>query len=361
MSTLRKTPLHETHIALGAKMTPFGGFEMPVQYEGIIKEYTACRENVAVFDTSHMGEFIFKGDLEASGINHAVTMDLIKLPVGKCKYGFILNEQGTIVDDIIVYKLADDKLMIVVNAGHEECDFNQISQCLSGDCLFENISDKIAKIDVQGPEAARVLESPYDEVLNLKFFGFTCVDDYGENFILSRTGYTGELGFEIYCDADKAENIWDFLIDEGVTPAGLGARDVLRLEKGYSLYGNDITLETTPLEANLGFFLARDKDFVGKAALDTQKETGFPKRLVPLKSATRRSPRNGFDLMQGDTKIGHVTSGVFSPKLGYSIALGYVDKELEVGTKVEAFDGRAKIEMEITTLPFLEGGSLKKL
>lgn len=358
---MKQTPLTEKHTALNAKMTDFGGWNMPLQYDGILKEYAYCRDGAAMFDTGHMGELLFKGNLESSGINEATTVDVLKLPVGKCKYGFILNEKGGIEDDIIVYKMAEDELMIVVNAGTTGNDYALIENRLKEGGTLDNISDVTAKLDIQGPLAKEKLAPLFGDALEgLPFFGFVQTLLYDKPCILSRTGYTGELGYEVYCDAQSVQTLWDALLEAGVKPAGLGARDVLRLEMGYSLYGSDLDTTTTPVEANLHFFIGFEREFVGKEVLVEQKENGASRYLQPFKSASRRSPRHGQKIMQDGQEIGEVTSGVFSPKLGYGIGLGYMSQKLEEGTALVLDDGRSQIEVSVCGLPFYTGGSLKQ-
>lgn len=229
MAELKRTSLYEKHKELNAKNIGFCGWEMPVQYEGILKEHKACREEAAIFDTSHMGEFFFEGNILFSGINNTVTVDLLTLPIGKCKYGFILNEEGGVIDDMIAYKAAEDRIMFVVNASRIDIDFKTMNDQLDNG-TFTNASDSTSKIDIQGPKSKQILESffqvNFDE---LKFFSFTEADIMDTYGLISRTGYTGELGYELYVDNQVAPKVWDKLIKLGATPAGLGARDVLRL------------------------------------------------------------------------------------------------------------------------------------
>ncbi len=268
MEELKRTVLFDKHNELNARNVGFCGWEMPVQYEGVIKEHDACRNAAALFDISHMGEFFYEGDIENSGINSATTTDFVKLPVGKCKYGFLLNEKGGVIDDLIVYKLDPTHLMFVVNAARIDVDFEQIkSHIKSG--TFENRSDITSKIDIQGPKSKEILQqiTPF-ELGELGYFGFRETMLLGSKAIVSRTGYTGELGYELYVSNDIAPALWDKLIELGAVPAGLGARDVLRLEKGYSLYGHELDVDTTPAEAGIDMFVQYDShDFIGKEAL----------------------------------------------------------------------------------------------
>lgn len=355
MEELLKTPLYEKQKALNSKNVGFCGWDMPIQYDGIIAEHGYCRNDVALFDTSHMGEFFFKGDIEKSAINAAVSIDIEVLPVGKCKYGFLLNDEGGVIDDLIVYKLQTDELMIVVNASRAAIDFKTLSSRIKVGTLNDR-SLEFAKLDVQGPNSKKTLQKYFDINLDeLKFFSFVQTKIFGNDCLLSRTGYTGEMGFELYIDAQTSNKIWDALITEGVKPAGLGARDALRLEMGYSLYGNDLTEEITPLEANLGMFVNLKRDYVGRAALSKQKEEGLSRILIPFKTTSRRSARKDFEVYQNDKKIGFVTSAAFSPVLNVGIGLAMVDiDKFNEETAFELKDKRGSIPANKTTLPFIE-------
>lgn len=355
MSELKRTSLYEKHKALGAKNIGFCGWEMPVQYEGILKEHKACRQDVAIFDTSHMGEFFFEGNLLFSGINDTVTVDLLKLPIGKCKYGFILNEKGGVIDDMIVYKADEDRLMFVVNASRIDEDFKTMNAQLHNGVLT-NASNTTSKIDVQGPKSKKILEDIL--MINLEklsYFSFTEADIMGSYGLISRTGYTGELGYELYLDNEIAPKIWDKLIKAGATPAGLGARDVLRLEMGYSLYGHELDENTTPLEAGLEYFVQYSSHFRGKDALEEQKQKGVFKKLIAFKTNSKRAPREGFEIIQDEKVIGKVTSGTYSPSLENGIGLGYVETALfDTNKTIEIKNERGSMQVECTTLPFLK-------
>ena len=355
MEKLKRTALFKKHEALQAKNIGFCGWEMPVQYESVIKEHDACRNAAALFDISHMGEFIFEGDIATSGVNSATTTDFVKLPIGRCKYGFLLNEKGGVIDDLIVYKLNENKLMFVVNAARIDIDFKQIkSHIKSG--TFKNISDITSKIDIQGPKSKEILQkiAPFD-LGELKYFGFKESTLLGKPAIISRTGYTGELGYELYTDNETAPQLWDKLISLGAYPAGLGARDVLRLEKGYSLYGHELNEETTPIEAGLeNFMQIETHDFTGKDALLKQKKEGIKKKIIPFVTKSRRSPRNGYDIYQNGEKIGVVTSGTFSPSLGSGIGLGFVDTDkYDKNCEIEIKTERGSMPAYPAKLPFI--------
>ena len=355
MSELFRTSLYDLHKELNARNVSFCGWEMPVQYESIIKEHDACRNSAALFDISHMGEFFFKGDIKNSGVNESVTHDLVKLPVGKCKYGFLLNERGGIIDDLIIYKLGEDELMFVVNAARTDIDYKTIKNRLSSG-EFINRSKEISKIDIQGPKSKEMLREFVEVDLDeLKYFSFEQSKFDGFSCLVSRTGYTGELGYELYMSNDKAKEVWKKLMAKGATPAGLGARDLLRLEMGYSLYGNELNEDTTPLEANLSMFVKFDTDFVGKEALLKQKEEGIKRLILPFRSLNRRAPKHGDKIYQDDKLIGEVTSGAYSPSLGYGIALGMFELDkYDENKEFETRNERGSLKVQKDTLPFLK-------
>lgn len=358
---LQHTPLHTQHRALGALMAPFGGWDMPIQYEGIIAEHRWCREQAALFDICHMGEFLFKGDLVASGLEDMFTFSVTAIPTGRSKYGFLLNEQGGIIDDLIVFRMADDQAMIVVNAATAPNDFKVIQSRLSGG-EFTDVTAQTAKLDLQGPKSREVLVDLLGSwVAEIPYFKFVQQTVLGVPAIVSRTGYTGELGYEIFLPAEKVAELWDkLLVDPRVKPAGLGARDVLRLEVGYSLYGSDIDEATTPLEADLGVFVKMNKQFVGKEALLQQQGQQHKKVKVAFKVCSRRTPRHGFGIYEGEQQIGEVTSGVFSPMLGCGIGLGYVEPSYAaLGTVLTIKQDRAVMEAVVCRTPFYEQGSVR--
>jgi aminomethyltransferase len=354
MEELLKTPLYDRQKELNTKNVSFCGWDMPIQFDGIIAEHGHCRNDVAMFDTSHMGEFFFKGDIKTSGINEATSVNVEALAIGKCKYGFLLNEQGGVIDDLIIYRLSDDELMIVVNAATRENDLKVLKSRIS-DATLEDKSMEYAKLDVQGPNSKAILEKYFGTQLDeLGFFSFTQTKVFDSDCILSRTGYTGELGFELYVDSETAVKLWDALIADGAKPAGLGSRDILRLEMGYSLYGNDLSETITPLEANLGKFVNLQRDYVGKEALAKQKEEGLKRILLPFKTTTRRSARKDFEVYQNDKKVGFVTSGAFSPILNVGVGLAMVDVDgFDETQSFELRDARSSIEANVASLPFI--------
>jgi len=355
MENLLRTPLYEKQLEAKCKMAPFAGWEMPIQFDGIIAEHGYCRNDVALFDTSHMGEFFFKGDIKTSGINEATSINIDALKIRKCKYGFLLSKRGTVIDDLIIYRLSEDELMIVVNASRVSIDFKTITSRLKSGTL-DNRSNQVAKLDLQGPNSKHVLQKYFDINLDdLGFFSFAQAKVFEKDCLLSRTGYTGELGFELYMDGETAKQLWDVLINnEGVKPAGLGARDALRLEIGYSLYGNDLSEEITPLEANLSMFVNLTRKYVGKDALVAQKEKGLDRILIPFKTTSRRSARKDFKVYQDGVKIGFVTSAAFSPALNVGIGLAMVDLDrFDESRSFELRSQRGAIEANKASLPFI--------
>lgn len=361
METLKNTPLTGEHVRLNALMAPFGGWNMPIQYEGIIAEHRWCREQAALFDICHMGEFLFKGDIVASGLEDVFTFSVASIPVGRSRYGFLLNEQGCVIDDLIVFRLAEDEAMVVVNAATIDNDFAVISARLSGGD-FRDISAETGKLDIQGPLSRDVLVAAFGaEIGQIPYFKFVRMRILGVDAIVSRTGYTGELGYEIFLPANKAHELWALLLADGrVKPAGLGARDVLRLEVGYSLYGSDIDENTTPLEAGLGAFVNFDKEFVGKKALIAQRQKGLKRVKVAFQVTSRRSPRHHYDICFEGAPVGTVTSGVFSPMLGCGIGIGFVTPEIAtLGAPLTIRHDKVSMEATVVELPFYKGGSLR--
>ena len=361
MESLQQTPLCSRHRDLKALMAPFGGWDMPIQYEGIIAEHAWCRSKAALFDICHMGEFIFQGDFEAAGLEDVFTFSVKTIPLGRSRYGFLLNEQGGIIDDLIVFRLAEDKVMIVVNAATADNDYAVIGSRLRGGA-FSNITAATGKLDLQGPLAREVLVAAFgDEIAAIPYFKFISMKILGCDAIVSRTGYTGELGYEIFLPAEKTAELWDLLLqDDRVRPAGLGARDVLRLEVGYSLYGSDIDEATTPLEAGLEGFVNFDKCFVGREALLKQKAQGLSRQKVAFQVSGRRSPRHHYEIFCGEQQVGSVTSGVFSPMLACGVGIGFVTTgQYPPGTPLSIRHERVSMEATVCELPFFKGGSLR--
>jgi aminomethyltransferase len=362
MEDLKNTPLVREHERLKALMAPFGGWNMPIQYEGILAEHKWCREKAALFDICHMGEFHFKGDLAADGLDDVFTFSVSSIPVGRSRYGFLLNADGGVIDDLIVFRLAEDEAMVVVNAATIANDFAVIRSRLKSGASFSDISAATGKLDLQGPLAREVLVAAFGpEIAGIPYFKFTRMAILGVPAIVSRTGYTGELGYEIFLPADKVKELWDLLLgDERVKPAGLGARDVLRLEVGYSLYGSDIDEATTPLEAGLATFVNFAKQFVGREALLRQQGEGLPRVKAAFRVNSRRSPRHHYEICFEGEPVGTVTSGVFSPMLGCGVGIGFVKPEVAViGAPLVIRHGNVSMEATVCELPFYKDGSLR--
>jgi aminomethyltransferase len=332
---MKVTPFTQKHIALGAKMAEFAGYNMPISYSGINDEHATVRRVAGIFDVSHMGEFILKGDQALDLIQRVTSNDASKLTAGKAQYSCLPNEQGGIVDDLLVYCIEPNKVyMLVVNASNIEKDWNWIVKHNSGKAELHNISDKTCLLAVQGPSATKILQPLTDmDIMNLSYYTFTKGKFAGvDNVLVSATGYTGAGGVEIYFE-DKdgdAEKIWDAILStggpQGLKPIGLGARDTLRLEMGFCLYGNDIDDTTTPLEGGLGWITKFTKDFTAKSILEKQKASGLTRKLVGFVMVDKGIPRHNYEIKDAaGNKIGYVTSGTQSPTLQNAIGMGYVD------------------------------------
>lgn len=356
---LKKTAFYNKNIAAGAKMVPFAGFEMAVQYTGLTAEHNNVRTNVGMFDVSHMGEFFVKGPEAAKLVQYLTTNNVEKLTPGKIQYSCMPNKTGGIVDDLLVYCLAENEYMLVVNGACLDKDWAWVNENNSFDCTVENRSEEISLLAVQGPNAAKSLQQFTEVNLSeLTYYTFTtgtfCKQ---ENIIISATGYTGAGGFEIYMPNAVAEQIWDALLEANIQPAGLGARDTLRLEMGFCLYGNDIDETTSPLEAGLGWITKFDAPFVNSENLQKQKEEGITKRLVGFELQDRGIPRQGYAICDADgNKIGRVTSGTMSPSTGKAIGLGYVPKALmKAGNEIYIEVRKKLLKAEVVKLPFYKG------
>lgn len=355
-----KTPLYDIHLSLNAKIAPFGGWLMPIQYSGIIEEHNWVRQNAGLFDICHMGEFIIQADLAKSNLNDLVTINLEGMPLRACRYGFMLNEQGGIIDDLLVYRIGNVEWMVVVNAATTNGDFAHLQKHLNKATRLENISQSLGKLDLQGPLAVEVADLIGLGIKGLRYYTFDYFTLLGEKIIISRTGYTGELGYELYMPNNKIPQLWQKILnDQRVKPIGLGARDTLRLEMGYSLYGQDIDKNTTPLEAGLNHFIDWDKEFIGKAALLKQKQKGISRRLIYFVADSRRSPRHNYRIIHKGQDIGAVTSGSFSPSLGFGIGMGYVSDEISPAQEIVLKHEAVSISAKVTCKPFYKNGSAK--
>lgn len=367
---MKKTALYDKHAALGAKIVPFAGYEMPVSYVGIIEEHNSVRNAVGVFDVSHMGEFIVKGSQALDLIQKVTSNDASKLEIGDIQYSCLPNDKGGIVDDLLVYRLSEDKCsegerayMLVVNASNIEKDWNWINSHNKFDVKLTDISENTSLLAVQGPKAAEALQALTEiDLKSMKYYTFNkCIFAGIDNVLISATGYTGAGGFEIYVENNDAQKLWDAIFaagkDFGIQPIGLGARDTLRLEMGFCLYGNDIDDSTSPIEAGLGWITKLKKgDFVGREFCVNHKENGSERKLVGFVVNDKRPARHGYSVMDAaGNEIGIVTSGSTSPTLGYPVALAYVKTAFSALDTTIFIDVRGKaIEAKVCALPFLK-------
>ncbi len=360
---MKNTALSAVHEALGAKMVPFAGYNMPVSYEGVNIEHETVRNGVGVFDVSHMGEFLITGPNALELIQKVTSNDAAKLVDGQAQYSCLPNADNGIVDDLIVYRLNEEKWLLVVNASNIEKDWNWISSHNTMGAEMRDLSEDYSLLAIQGPKAAEAMQSLTSvDLENIKFYTFEVADFAGiEHVIISATGYTGSGGFEIYCKNSEVAQIWEKVFeagaDWGIKPIGLAARDTLRLEMGYCLYGNDITDTTSPIEAGLGWITKFTKDFVNSENLKKEKERGPERRLVAFELNDRGIPRQGYDIVDGQGKtIGAVTSGTMSPSLGKGIGLGYVPTIMkDVGTQINIQIRKNAVPATIVKLPFYKG------
>jgi aminomethyltransferase len=355
----QKTPFYDKHVALGAKIVPFAGFLMPIQYSGIMDEHLAVRNAVGVFDVTHMGEFIVTGSAAEKFLNKITVNDVSALEIGQVQYSAMCYPDGGIVDDLLVYRFADHYMM-VVNASNIEKDFDWAQQNLIEGVNLKNISGDTALLAIQGPKSCDVLQKLTDVVLkDIPFYHFTEGSLAGFDMIISRTGYTGEKGFELYHDPLKGTELWDKIFaagrEFGIQPVGLGARDTLRLEMKYCLYGNDIDKTTNPLEAGLGWITKLQKDdFNGKAELLRIKEAGLRRKLIAFEMIDRAIPRHGYPIIVGDEEVGIVTSGTQSPSLNTGIGLGYLASEYtKPGTEILIDIRGRKLKARVVKPPFV--------
>ena len=329
-SPLKRTPLRDVHVKAGAKMVPFGGWDMPVQYTGIIDEHRTVRRAVGLFDISHMGEFEVRGPDALAAVQRLCTNDVSTLELGQVQYAALCYPEGGIVDDLTIYRMAPDRFMLVVNASNIDKDWTWVTSHSEGRAEWRDVSEETALLAVQGPRAESLVGRLADrDVSGIGYYRFATGAVAGVPAVISRTGYTGEDGFELYIAASQAERLWSALIEagrpDGLQPIGLGARDTLRLEMKYALYGNDIDQTTNPLEAGLGWVVKPAKgDFIGRETIEALRARGVARRLVGFEMAERAVPRHGYRLMVGGAPVGVVTSGSFGPSVERSIGMGYV-------------------------------------
>ncbi len=364
----QRTPLYDRHVAAEAKIVPFAGFEMPVQYRtGITAEHRAVREAAGLFDVSHMGEFVVRGPQALDLVQHVSVNDAAQIEVGQAQYSAMCLENGCVVDDLLVYRFAD-RYMLVVNASNLDKDWNWIEgHAQAFECELEDVSQDTGLLALQGPAAREILRPLAGiDIDDVKYYRFAEGEVAGVPAVISGTGYTGEDGFELYVGANDAPALWDALMeagaDAGLLPVGLGARDSLRLEMGYALYGNDLDEQHTTLESGLGWVTKMNKgDFVGREALAAQRESGVARRLVGMRLEGRGFPRPGYDIVHEGEVVGTVTSGTVSPSLGSGIAMGYVPVDLAKPDTRLQIDLRGRpVDALVQRPPFYTGGSIKR-
>lgn len=360
---MKNTALSKIHEALGAKMVPFAGYNMPVQYEGVTIEHETVRNGVGVFDVSHMGEFLIEGPHALELIQKVSSNDASKLTIGKAQYSCLPNDTGGIVDDLIIYRIKEETYLLVVNASNIEKDWNWIQSKNDVGATMRDLSADYSLLAIQGPKAVEAMQALTSEDLSaIKFYNFVVCDFAGIDYvIISATGYTGSGGFEIYCKNSEVEQIWNKVLEAGanygIKPIGLAARDTLRLEMGYCLYGNDIDDTTSPIEAGLGWITKFTKDFTNSESLKSEKERGPERKLVGFELDDRGIPRHGYDIVDGNgNTIGNVTSGTMAPSLGKGIGLGYVPAIFaDAGSKINIQIRKKAVPATVVKLPFYKG------
>ena len=354
---MRKTYLYDCHESLGGKIIDFNGWALPIQFAGIVKEHTHTRTKVSLFDCSHMGEFSVKGKESIDLFSKQINSNLDNIPVGRCRYGSLLNEDAGIVDDLITFRMAADELYVVSNAG----PLKKVSERLCA--LHPNIVDlsyETSKIDIQGPLAREcVIKAGFSDVVHLNYFNAVWTSWEGHRMLLARTGYTGELGYELFLPNEMAEAVWNrFNEMEDVEVAGLGARDTLRAEVCFGLSGQDFNESYTPLESNMASFIDWESSFVGKEALMAQREANTHSILVPIQTNSRKSPRHGFEVFHEGAVVGEVTTGTFGPSVGHGIGFARIPHALaSPGTLLTA--GPKNLEIEVATLPLYKHGTCR--
>ncbi|MCA1031695.1 glycine cleavage system aminomethyltransferase GcvT [Bacillus timonensis] len=361
MSELKRTPLFETYAKYGAKTIDFGGWDLPVQFSSIKDEHEAVRTKAGLFDVSHMGEIEVKGTDSLTYLQKMMTNDVATLKDGGAQYTAMCYEDGGTVDDLLVYKKADNDYLLVVNASNIEKDFDWLQSHVFGDVTVNNISDQVGQLALQGPLAEEVLQKlTTTDLSEIKFFKFKEeVELNGKKALVSRTGYTGEDGFEIYCKSEDTPALWDEILaagkEDGVLPCGLGARDTLRFEANLALYGQELSKDITPIEAGIGFAVKTNKeaDFFGKEVLKKQKEEGAPRKIVGIEMIDKGIPRHGYEVFVGEEQVGEVTTGTQSPTLKKNVGLALVTAEnAELGKEVEVQVRKKRLKAVVVATPF---------
>lgn len=358
---MKKTPLYEQHIELGARMGEFGGWDMPIQYSGILQEHLHTRTKATIFDICHMGEFELRGSTALADLEQLLTCNLQTLAVGQVRYGFMLNDDGGVIDDLTCYRLDTERYMLVVNAGTAEADAAWIQSHISAETQFTDLSDRLAKLDVQGPQSRAALEDVFGCPLpDLGYFRTTDFEALGTHCIISRTGYTGEWGYEIYMPTEDASRFWDKILEHDlVEPGGLGGRDTLRLEMGYPLYGHELSADCSPYATSRGMFISMKKDFIGKAQI--QADIDNPKAfLVALQFESKRAAREHDKVYHDGREVGEITSGSVAPSLGVAVAMAFVVPECAEEGQTLQVDIRGKqFPATVVQLPFYKEGTAR--
>lgn len=344
-------------------MAPFGGWDMPIQYEGILAEHAWTRSKATIFDICHMGEFELRGPTAEADLERLVTQSVAGITVGQCRYGYLLRDDGGVLDDLTCYRRDKDHFWLVVNAGTCAGDAAWIRKHLSPQTVFTDLSSMTGKLDIQGPESRAEMEKALGVRLpDLKYFWSARVMLDGTACLLSRSGYTGEWGYELYCPADEVERFWNlFLEKSAIKPGGLGARDTLRLEVGYPLYGHELSTGRTPIAASHGHFVDLNKEFIGKPAVSHDLEKGVPRFLVGLQLDSKRAARAQDKVVSGESVVGEITSGSIAPSVGVAVAMAYVDKALTQPSQRLEIDAHGKrLPAVVVELPFYKNGTARR-
>lgn len=360
-TSVRKTPLHDLHVSMNARMAPFAGYDMPIQYSGIIREHTAARRDAAVFDTCHMGELEITGTTALADIDRLLTADIASLPIGRCRYSLMCNEAGAVIDDLLVYRRGENHVMLVINAARRHDDLRWIRSRCSARTHVTDISEQTAKIDIQGPRAPALAQALTGQsISDMTFYSFIYSTYCNKELLISRTGYTGEVGFELYCDSDSARGLWTDCIEAGATPAGLGARNTLRLEMGMPLYGHELDETRNAAQAGLKQAISSEKSFVGADWI--RRDDPARQRLVGIRFTERQTARGKAHVLDADGQpVGMVTSGSFAPSLGHAVAMAYVNPWFATpGIPVQVDAGKRPLQGTIAALPFYSGGTARK-
>jgi len=359
-SSLNRTILYDLHVSLGARMAPFAGYLMPISYSGIIREHEACRKAAAIFDTCHMGEILLSGPAAESALERLVTCRVSSIPDGRCRYGLMCNESGGVLDDLVVYRLAHEEFLVVVNAATRPRDFEWMQLHVSGDVQIKDISERVAKLDIQGPASPGIIRTILGNLPEVPYYGFFRTRWRGGAILASRTGYTGEMGFELYFldSPSDAAAFWEQAMNAGAVPAGLGARDTLRLEMGMPLYGHELSEERNAMDSGFEKAIRLDKPFIGRDAVSM----GGRQKLVGIALEGRSAGRKDdiIETPEGE-KIGCVTSGSFGPSVGYAVAMGYVRAGFSsAGSTVQIRGARQILKGRIAPTPFYRNGTARR-